>query len=221
MSTSRESKVESREPLRHSRDGVSCSRPSTLVSRPAPRAFTLIEIMIVVAIIGVVLAAGIPSLYRAMRRDTFRQAVTEVLEACSHARARAILEGVPTELRFHFVDNTWTFEVGASTGGKPGAGGVGGGEVEAYRPMSGAGLSGRIGESILVEMLDVNFAEYVDVGEARVRFYPNGTSDEFHLVLRSDRNEQRLITLEVVTGLASFEVDLQEFKDRLPKYRAR
>jgi hypothetical protein len=39
-----------------------------------------------------------------------------------------------------------------------------------------------------------------------VRFFPNGTCDEMTLVLRSDKNEWRTISLEVTTGLASVEV---------------
>jgi len=52
-------------------------------------------------------------------------------------------------------------------------------------------------------MLAVNFVEYKDAGEARVHFYPNGTCDDFTLILRSDQGEWRKISLEVATGLAS------------------
>jgi hypothetical protein len=51
--------------------------------------------------------------------------------------------------------------------------------------------------------LDINLSEYKDSEWARVRFYPNGTSDEMTVVLHSDRNEWRKITLELTTGLAS------------------
>ncbi len=42
--------------------------------------------------------------------------------------------------------------------------------------------------------------------EARVRFFPNGTSDEMTLIMHSG-DQYRKITLEVTTGLASVEVD--------------
>jgi hypothetical protein len=54
-------------------------------------------------------------------------------------------------------------------------------------------------------MLDINLLEYKDADEARVRFFPNGTSDEMTLVLH-DGDQYRKITLEVTTGLASVEV---------------
>ncbi len=38
-----------------------------------------------------------------------------------------------------------------------------------------------------------------------MRFFPNGTCDELTLVLRSDRNEYRKISLEVTTALARVE----------------
>jgi hypothetical protein len=60
-------------------------------------------------------------------------------------------------------------------------------------------------DGITLEMLDVNFIEYKDQEEARVRFYPNGTSDELTIVLRSDQNEYRKISLECTTGLVRVE----------------
>ena len=54
-------------------------------------------------------------------------------------------------------------------------------------------------------MLDVNLVEYKDADEARVRFFPNGTSDEMTLILHSG-DQYREIALEVTTGLASMEV---------------
>ena len=55
-------------------------------------------------------------------------------------------------------------------------------------------------------MLDVNLMDQMEAPEARVRFFPNGTCDEFTLVLRSEKGEMRKITLESTTGLWDVEV---------------
>src|SRR5438046_4714299 len=60
--------------------------------------FTLIEIMMVVGILGMVLAMGMPAFVQSIRRDPLRQAVNDIEEACSKARAAAILRGSPVEL---------------------------------------------------------------------------------------------------------------------------
>jgi hypothetical protein len=40
-----------------------------------------------------------------------------------------------------------------------------------------------------------------------LKFYPNGTCDEFTLVLHGENDEWRKITLEVVTGLPDVSSD--------------
>ena len=159
---------------------------------PRPcRGFTLIEIMVVVAIMGVIVAAGIPSLYRLYQKDGMRKATSDVVEVCSKARSRAILSGTPTDMVFHPRDRR--LDLGAGGGGAP--------DQPAVTP--GVGQSAVIPEDIVIEMLDINLSEYRESEWARVRFYPNGTSDELTLVLRSSRNEWKKVTLEVTTGLAS------------------
>ena len=80
-------------------------------------------------------------------------------------------------------------------------------------PVAGASVfSASLSDHIVIEMLDVNFFEMKNEEEARVRFYPNGTSDDFTIILRSDKNEWRKITLEVVTGLAEVEVDPRKWQ---------
>ena len=63
----------------------------------------------------------------------------------------------------------------------------------------------------MLDMVDVNFIEHKDDDEAHVRFFPNGTSDEMTLILHSDNNEYREISLEITTGLASVQTDPQRF----------
>ena len=69
------------------------SRAITHSTRLAPRAFTLIEIMIVVGIMGIVMAMSVPIVYKVWRKAPMRQAVKDIVEVCSHARARAIMQG--------------------------------------------------------------------------------------------------------------------------------
>ena len=69
-------------------------------------------------------------------------------------------------------------------------------------------FTAKIPDTIAFELLEVNFQDAMEWEQARVRFYPNGTSDELKMLLfRPASGERRLITLEVVTALADMESD--------------
>ena len=78
----------------------------------------------------------------------------------------------------------------------------------------GGGMSVKLSPSIRIEGLGVSGEDWTEDEEAHVWFYANGTCDEMSLVLLSDKGERRNIFLEVVTGMAEFEVDPLKFKDR-------
>lgn len=141
------------------------------------RAFTLIEIMIVVAIIGIIMAMGVPSIVRTMRKEGMRKAVSDMVEACSSARADAILHGKTSDLVIRPQDHT----------------------------ISGGTFSATLPENVWIEILGVNFLQLEEAEEARVHFYPNGTCDEFTIVLNSEEQKAMKISLEVVTALADVE----------------
>src|SRR5215207_4203641 len=61
-------------------------------------AFTLIEIMVVCAIIGIVMTIAIPSIYRQLHPESMQKAVNDLLEACRDARAHAVLTDTTVEL---------------------------------------------------------------------------------------------------------------------------
>jgi prepilin-type N-terminal cleavage/methylation domain-containing protein len=176
------------------------------------RGFTLIEIMLVVAIMGVVLAMGYPALKEAIHRAPLNQAVKDTMEGCRLARARAILKGAPAELRIYAGDGRIEV-VDAPPDASPGDDPLPTAEAAPTRAAivvpddenkpKGA-FSAQLPESVAIEAIGVNFVDLQNADVARVRFYANGTSDEFTLVFLAD-GERRKITLEVVTALASVE----------------
>lgn len=188
------------------------------VTRPGGRgrrrsaAFTLVEIMIVVAILGIVLGMGIPSMFRAMNREGIRAATADVLEACAKARSAAILSGSMVELVIVPETRQFSLQVGAAPvepesvlDARPELDGLAAEEAPAPRPAI-APFSVTLSDAIAIELLDLNFVEQKDAPQARVRFHPNSTSDEFTIVLRSKNDEWRKISLEVTTGLATMEL---------------
>ncbi|HWN95515.1 MAG TPA: prepilin-type N-terminal cleavage/methylation domain-containing protein [Methylomirabilota bacterium] len=203
MKIGRESNVGNQGPENPRFSIASCSRPSTLGSR---QAFTLIEIMVAIAIIAVIMAIGIPSVYQQMHKDSMRQAVSDISEACSQARARAILNGVATEVRIRPQDRSISaVEVGGARDAMPSYGA----NLEPAVERSGGGgiFSAKLSDHILIEFIGVNLIpDLQQLDEVSCMFYPNGTSDELVVLIRSDRGEIRKITTEVVTGIADVEV---------------
>lgn len=141
-------------------------------------AFTLVELMIVVAIMGLVVGVGIPAIFRMAEKDALRAAVTSMMEACQAARAQAILTGQPQTLMLRPRDRAFD---------APGRG------------------SFVVPEEVGIDALEVNFVDVRDFDSAPVRFYPNGTSDEFTVVFSSARHEQRFIELDSITALPRLE----------------
>lgn len=170
-------------------------------------AFTLIEIMVVVAIMGVILTIGIPPIYHMTKKEGMRKAVSDIWEVCNNARAQAIFRGSPVEVVFHPTERRFQIAGSSAPQSQDGPDFI----EQKPVPQSASGMAGQFPEDIIIEMLDINLLEYRDSETARVRFFPNGTSDELTLILRSSKNEWRMISLEVTTGRVSIESDPQKF----------
>jgi prepilin-type N-terminal cleavage/methylation domain-containing protein len=169
------------------------------------RAFTLLELVVVVAVMGIILMMGIPAIRSATHRDPMAQAVVDILDACQGsrdhpgARSLAIMRGRKMEMRIFPQERR--IEVGEA-----GSGAAPDNSAElpadaAPKPVVGAGFSATISDRISFKMLDVNFIDCRNEDVATVWFYPNGTSDELNIVLVSDTGEARRITLDIVTAL--------------------
>ena len=178
------------------------------------RAYTLIEIMLVVAIMLIIVSVGVPSLFKSLRKDALRGAVSDVLSTCAQARAQAILSGGPVEfvMTVFAVDD---LRLSIQPGRRRDAGGEG---EESLPPLtmldadeelgnSDAPGSVRIHEDIAVQNIFVNLREVdMNASQVRVRFYPNGMSDEFSMLLNwVVMNQLRIIKVDPMTGLAEVE----------------
>ena len=182
-----------------------CHRPA-LPNRQSG-GFTLIEIMMVVAILIIALAFSYPAISDMVHRAPMTQAMKDITEACRHARSQAIITGHPMELRIfpkeHRVE-VGTASVDSSSGSGPA---VSSDSPSAgyYHPKNPFISSAQISDEVRLKMVDVNFSDYTEADVALVRFYPNGTCDELTLVLESGV-ELRKISLEAVTSLAQVDI---------------
>jgi prepilin-type N-terminal cleavage/methylation domain-containing protein len=167
-------------------------------------AFTLIEIMIVVGILAIIMAIAIPSVYQQMQKDAMRQAVSDVIDACGHARARAILDGTVCEVTIRVPPNG---SVNVTATGKATAGTEFTDSDAGERPAGGSVFSAKFQDRIVkVDAMVFEAADRNVENEVVCKFYPNGTCDAMRVELASDRNEVRIITTDVVTGIADVEV---------------
>jgi type II secretion system protein H len=162
-----------------------CPEISREVSRlPARRgaAFTLIELMIVIAIMGLIAAMGLPSLLKAMQKEGMRKALSDIHDCCEEARTRAII--YQTKVGVTFQPQTHAYSV------------TGGAAVHDSPYVKSAELP----KGVSMDMLFIARLDYFDSpNPSTVWFYPNGTSDEMTIVLH-DNTQSRMLTLEFATA---------------------
>jgi prepilin-type N-terminal cleavage/methylation domain-containing protein len=225
----RVSGFEFRRPAQTGRGERSClsTRNPKRETRNSGSAFTLLEILVVVAIIALVMTISVPFMKGYLDKHRgMGGAVRMVQEACSDARAMAILKQTPTELVIRPGDGS--FDVTGASSGPAEAGTTassGYAPIDAplaNRPAPAAGkielkmkYPARLPEGVVIEVLGLSGDDWTEDPVARVRFYPNGTSDEMGLVLyEPETNERRKIWLDVITGLTDLESDQSKFADR-------
>ena len=136
--------------------------------------------MIVVAIIGLMAAIGLPSIITAMQKKGMRKALSDITQVCQTARANAIIHNQTESVIFHPQERSFSAEGGAAA-------------------RSGLVSSSELPDGVQFAMLDINHKDF-GATDGRVFFYPDGTSDEMTIVL-ADRGDMRKMTLEFATGL--------------------
>lgn len=146
------------------------------------------EIMVVVAIIGLIGAMSVPAILRMRHEGPMRKAVNDILELCERARAGAVLKDTTTHLIFQPHQGRVELQ---------------GGDMNSALTTRLGGhpiLSTQFDPSVTVEGLGINLRDYTDAENAEVNFYDNGTCDEMRLILLCG-GEREMITLELTTAL--------------------
>ena len=83
---------------------------------------------------------------------------------------------------------------------------------DAESAASGSALATyKLSNRIFIQAIGLNGLNFTEDEVVRVRFYRDGTADQFNIVLGNDLGEQRMVYTDVVTGLADVETDLQKY----------
>jgi prepilin-type N-terminal cleavage/methylation domain-containing protein len=176
----------------------------TPLARPTG-AFTLVELLVAIAIGLIILGLAVPTLRKAIR-PPLAQATRDFLDACIQARSRAIMESRAMQIVIRDGGGEITVEP-APEGVTGATNGVS--AVSYLRRMEGDGpepyFARRFADGVAFEAISVNQRNFMDAPAAAVRFFPNGTADQFDGVMSWHRGEARRLTVEVMTGIADVE----------------
>lgn len=156
------------------------------------RGFTLIELMVVVAIMGVILGISIPAFRSIKEKAPLEQAISDVEAACRTARSRAILGKRVMEVYLNDVEDI----VALSTASRL----VMGTDLDTGLEARQAEVGEEIGRFELTADLEIIAPRGDEFnGELRLRFYPNGTAEPVELRV-SEAVGAYLLAVDPVTG---------------------
>lgn len=169
------------------------------------RAFTLIELLLVLVITGILAGLAVPALMRTLRGERLRAAARAVAASHRLARATAALRAEPVELRLDPQQRR--VEVTRRTAAPPTAG-----EEDAQDDapaVVAVGLEARREWSDDVRLVRVNIAEQTLEGDAPavIPYRPGGDSPAFTAVLEDDRGDRAIVRVDPITGKAQVQYE--------------
>ena len=156
------------------------------------RAFTLVELMVVLAVLGLIIGISIPSFRSFLKKAPLEQAISDVEGMCRQARSDAIINKRTIELVLNDSEDSLILRSAARTvmGVDPETGGEAN-LVEQVEVLDRVELAADLQ---IIEPLEEDF-----VGLLELRFYPNGTAEPVDLRV-TDGNEAYILSLDPVTG---------------------
>jgi prepilin-type N-terminal cleavage/methylation domain-containing protein len=164
---------------------ISSARPYRSRSeRDRQDAFTLIELILVMAVLSVVIALGAPTLSRFFRGRTIEEEGQRLLALTRYGQSRAVSEGLPMVLWVNPADRTYGLRV---------QDGYNAGDTKSQTSYGSGKLSG-VGKDVRYQLPDRLRFELEQGGRiqnqmANIRFGPDGSIDENSLqrvVIRQD-----------------------------------
>jgi type II secretion system protein H len=141
-------------------------RQPTKRERPEPRAFTLIELILVLALLAVATSLAAPSLSRFFRGQTLRSEARQLLSLTHAGQSRAVADGFPILL---WIDPTQRLlglqEEGTTRNGN----------AQDTDPKA---EEFAFGENVQIEAVDASPVTVNGQSLPAIRFLPDGTADE-------------------------------------------
>jgi type II secretion system protein H len=182
-------------------------RFSTLMARQRqPTGFTLVELMVVLALIGVMTAMIVPEMRGTYSDAVLRAGCRELVSVCSIASSRAVSFNQPHRVRVNAARRTFRVErrIGRQ---RPGS------DAEFVPVHEVPGCEGRLDERITVRLRlsardpaaeagESGVGEGADAagGVEDVMFYPDGTADGVEIQLRDREGFRRTLRVNPVTA---------------------
>ena len=157
------------------------------------RAFTLVELMVVVAVMGLLIGISIPAFRKIMNKAPLEQGISDVETLCRQARAEAIIKQRAMDVVLNETEEIVALTTAARV-------------INALDPFTDLVIKTteetQIIDRVTLEVdlqIEVPKADKFTLDEIRIRFYPNGTSETLELRVVGDSGAYRL-TLDPVTG---------------------
>lgn len=147
------------------------------------RGFTLLELIIVLAIAGIVMAVSVPKIFKGIESTKSRKLLSDIVMFFRQARMDA-LSG----------SNTITVLVKLQKG-----------VLEANNDKKFT-----IPEDSNISISVEDDYLYNDVEETSYSFYPNGMASGAKLIILSEDNKMGVIFLDPLTGLANYAIEYEE-----------
>ena len=158
------------------------------------RAFTLVEIMVVVAIIAILVGISVPTIRAYFNQAPLEKAISDLEGLCRTARAEAIVKQRSMLLTLNDGDNSLTLATAPRVVSEPD-------EVtgELVRTTEEASVLDQVTLDVELQIIE---PQSLELGEdLQIRFYPNGTSHPLEVTITSGGEGYRLV-LDPVTGHA-------------------
>ena len=82
-----------------------------LFLRPRSVAFTFLELVVVITIIGLLIAAGVPHMQKSQRKSELRMAARNIVSVLKYARAEAVSRRQRVEVRFDLKEHLFRMDL--------------------------------------------------------------------------------------------------------------